>query len=368
MPGTSVALTGPRIIASRSTGYFDFPDLLAFPDGRLMATATKVSDSYFNAAIVSGVFTMTNANAVGVPAYDSDRFFAAAGEPTIAVGDTIVGFQYNVIPTPNNGTPVTTFLADRMTWSNGGAVEAKEALAVSISGFPSAIKPIAGSTSFYAYFQWFGKVIRAADNSWLASAYVIYDNQVGLDDLKANSVCLRSTDNGYTWTYRGSIATYAQASSHEEGGTETALVKLANNDIVAMVRNSAVYRYRSVSSDTGATWSVPALQTSPMGGSSPQLLLLANGKLAMAVGFGNSMQIAFSTDGGSTWPDYFDLMAVHAQRVGATLVTTSYVALVEYTPNRLLAAYDRIPTGRDFQPNDGSLGPNQVWLADMAVR
>jgi len=368
MPSTRLLAVPPREIARRNgtvgtPTYFHFPDLVGFANGAMIATMAKQADAYNIPAIVSSVYSMGSRIDPGVAQADADIFFASAGEPTIATGATIVAMQYNPQPVPDNGTPVSTFKASRRTWSNSGTTYAVEVDAVSISGFPSPIKVMA-ETVFRAWFLWFGKIITASDGSWLGSAYVTYDGAS-----LATAVCLRSTDLGYTWVYRGEICAPADVPLSSEGATETGLVRLANNNILAVVRTpgGGNWRSRATSTDSGATWSAPTdFSFNPTGASSPSLLRLTNGKLVLAIGFGNDIYIAFSNDSGATWPDIWHVNDFHNWH-SPGLITTAYVPLVEASPNRVCMVYDEIPTGRASQPNDGSLGPNKLWMIDFLV-
>lgn len=364
MPSTRIVASLPRVIASKATGYFHFPDLVGFIGGALLATMTMQADALNIPAITSSVYSLTSASGAQTQQATSDIFFASAGEPTIAIGSTIVGWQYNPQPVPDNGTAVSTFQASRRTWSNGGSTYAIETNAVSISGFPSPIKPMA-ETAFRAWFFWFGKVITDGSGALLSTAYVTYDGAA-----LATAVVLRSTDSGYTWTYRGEICAPADVPLSTEGCTETALLRLANNDILAVIRTpgGGNWRSKATSTDSGSTWSAPAdFSFNPTGASSPSLLRLTSGKLVLAIGFGNDIYVAFSSDSGSTWPDIWHVNDLHNWQTSTPLVTTAYVPLVEVSPNRVALVYDEIPTGRASQPNDGSLGPNRLWLLDFSV-
>lgn len=84
------------------------------------------------------------------------------------------------------------------------------------------------------------------------------------------------------------------------------------------------------SSDLGLTWTHWRF---PWVGCKPDLLEMSNGVLAAAFGRPGNF-LAFSLDGGKTWPRRVEL-APYGQN------TSGYVGIEEVAPGRLLAVYDQ---------------------------
>ena len=361
----------PRIVTSSTTGYMWFPDVTGLSTGQLIVSHLKNADSFDNASNSFADYIAANATGDFAFAYNTSGFNAGSGQPVIALnnGTAIGGRQYFLTPVPNNGTAVTTFTCDRLTYSNGGQTLTSESNAISIT-FPAAVKPYAGSPTFFAYAFWYSRIIDIGGGTWLTSMQWIPNGQT-----KRTAGCFRSTDLGYTWTYIGEIGAPADVPGSTEGFSEPAICKLSNGNIFATCRtDSLAPMYEATSTDNGVTWSAPVASTHP-GSAAPSLITLTNGvtvELA-GIGVGGNMTFRFTKDNTTTWRSW-DAMAYHNARVnedyrihslvGAT--TTGYYGIQEISANRVAMVYDYLPGGRPGQPGDGSLEA-QIYILEFDV-
>jgi hypothetical protein len=134
-----------------------------------------------------------------------------------------------------------------------------------------------------------------------------------------HSHLMRSTDEGRTWDYFGTIGP----------GGEPAVVRLGGGEMTAVIRGEADFRMRQTfSHDGGKTWTPPAVLE--VGRVLPDLVLMSNGVLACSYGRPSSC-LMFSLDGGKTWPYH---------QVVSYLTGFNYTSIREVSPGRLLYIHD----------------------------
>ena len=139
------------------------------------------------------------------------------------------------------------------------------------------------------------KPIELDDGSILVSAYTNFD-QPGVK--RRRIIVFRSVDKGMSFDYYGTVACNYNV---EAGGfTEPVLQKLANGDILCVMRTASGFpSYQCRSTTMGATWSEP--EQTGFTGVDPDLCLMENGVLACSYGRPGSW-VAFSADGaGRLW-------------------------------------------------------------------
>jgi len=187
----------------------------------------------------------------------------------------------------------------------------------------------------------------------------------GTKKLVRRSMLATSEDGGYTWRYLSEIAHSDLAHATErsyEGPDETSCIPLADGDLMAVFRVGSGRKWnldRAYSHDGGKTWTQP--DTLPAWSVWPQLLRTADGTIALATGR-PGIGLWLSTDGrGRNW-EQIDVVAYHNRwapdptyRIDSFPVstndpyltepvkwqTTSYNAIVQVAPNKLLLLYDR---------------------------
>ncbi|NQU42212.1 exo-alpha-sialidase [bacterium] len=116
---------------------------------------------------------------------------------------------------------------------------------------------------------------------------------------------LRTDDNGVTWDFVNIGRDLEQKVSFGE----TALAKMPNGDILAMMRNDPSlsaeehgYLYMARSSDNGLTWSMP--EQTPMWGYPAHLLVSSAGDVICSYGYRRTpmgVHVVVSRDHGRTW-------------------------------------------------------------------
>jgi hypothetical protein len=180
---------------------------------------------------------------------------------------------------------------------------------------------------------------------------------------------LASEDGGHAWRYFSTIAgpdrSLASQDSYE-GPNEINMIQLADGDLMAVFRVGSGRKWnlqRAYSRDGGRTWTKPDVL--PAWSVSPELKRSENGTIVLSTGR-PGIHLWLSTDPRATnWQD-IDIVAYHnrwapdpSERISSfqikdrtTWQTSSYTALVEVTPNRLLLVYDRDPERAPVGPDD----------------
>lgn len=370
---TDIALTvgHPRIATSSTLGYMWFPDVIGMSTGELLVTHLKSADSFDNASNSFDIYRSVDHSKAFQFSRNTSGFSVGCGQPTIARpnGTAVGGRQYFLTPVPNNGTPVTTFTCDRLTYSNGGQTLTSEANATTIT-FPVAVAPYAGSTTMFAYAFWYGRIVDIGSNVWITTMQWVPN---GAGNTKRTAGCFKSLDLGYTWTYIGEIGAPADVPSSTEGFSEPAICRLSNGNLFATSRtDSLAAMYSATSTDNGVTWSAPAASSHP-GSAAPSLITLTSGVTVELAGIGGGMTFRFTRNNTTTWRSW-DAMAYHNYRVGddsqmhalSGSTTTGYYGMQETSPNHVAVVYDYLPGGRPGQPGDGSLTA-QIYIMEFDV-
>ena len=208
--------------------------------------------------------------------------------------------------------------------------------------------------------------VELPDGSLLA---VCYGGRLGPDRTprpKTECYCLRSIDDGMTWTFHGIIA---RDDDHPvDGFTETAPIVLADGSLLAVLRTqegepTPMYQTRSV--DGGRTWGEPS-EVFPFG-VLPRMVLLGNGVLALSFGR-PGVHLAFSPDGtGNPWEELRTLVvesfagsridagrfgdqAENPEGKGLRQRTMGYTGLLATGDDSFIIAYDQFdypdPSGK----------------------
>lgn len=362
--GVTLHVGVPSIAASKATGFFWFPGLEKHADGRLIVDASLNADSNDNSSNTLANYRASSFAGPFAFAYNIDGF--AAVKPLLSLPDgSIEGGEYNLTPVPNDQTPTTVFKCRRSIYKNDGTY-APVSNAVTVSGFPATVKPYTSSPTVFARISWFGEIIQITDTTWISQLQVMYNT-----DTKWTTCCIRSTDRGYNWTYIGEIGGPADVPATTEAFSEASMCRVPDGRVMAVSRTGTGGGdnfYRAYSSDNGVTWTTPDSLSSHPAKKSPQMQTLSNGVTVLIGGF-PGLIFQFSLDSGATWSSSWNLMTHHnlTQSTVDDTVNSGYMAMQEVQSNRLAVVYDRYPTTRPGQPNDGSLGPNQIYLADILV-
>ena len=124
--------------------------------------------------------------------------------------------------------------------------------------------------------------------SWWAD----YSGQGPYNASSINVLLAFRSDDGYAWSYAGTVASAAMLPLSQEGPSEAALEQLADGRVVCVLRTDggdgapdhlhASYAV-AFSADGGGTWTPPAMLPPSVGSARPQLLLLG-GALLLAGG------------------------------------------------------------------------------------
>ena len=369
----------PRAIASKATGFFWFPGLWKFATGQYLLTVSLNDDSNNNEQNAQAAYLSTDGGQT-FPVqqqWDVNGFQNAGGEPRVSLPDgSIVGTSTYLKPYPNNGQ-YRVFSAHRWTYDRGGQRVSVEPWAAIVSGFPADVQPWTPlSRTWWAHINWFGDiVVDPFRGRWVSTISLTYQG-----DALTTTVAVGSYDQGRTWTVLGTIAGPSSVPGATEGFDEASTVLLNTGELMCVSRvGGGLPMWRAYSSDGGVTWTAP--DALGMKDISPRMVRVSSGVLALASRGNSGVELFFSLDprgAASAWQEW-DVLAHHNAQaalcpadvqhidVPGGVATTSYTALLEASCNRLFLVYDRLPSWRSAQPNDGHLGANEVYLVEVAV-
>ena len=170
--------------------------------------------------------------------------------------------------------------------------------------------------------------------------------------MKMRCVLLRSADRGRSWRYVSTIA--VDPTVGQEGFDEPVLIRLSKGPkagrLVCLMRTGrATHLYGANSGDDGATWSVP--RSLGFYGVDPELVEMSDGTLVCGFVWLNKgdnrnkkvpFHLAVSRDQGESWGD---LIRMPEGENPIALQWSSYAAMREIDPGRLLVLYDVMPAG-----------------------
>ena len=225
-------------------------------------------------------------------------------------------------------------------------------------------------------FHGASEIITMQDGRLLVLASPVYQGDPG-STLEA----LTSEDLGRTWRYLGTVGRPEDVPGAPNGPNESAVVYLANGELLTVFRVGSREPYhKAYSSDGGRSWSSVEVMDGPFS-VKPQMLRLENGVLALSGGRSGTY-LWLSTDGhGDRW-QAVDLVAHHNTVMGSEHhirlnaehrhdpdqpeQTTSYTGMVEIEPNQVVVLYDRTPFGWKPVPKD-SPERSRVYALRIAI-
>jgi hypothetical protein len=215
---------------------------------------------------------------------------------------------------------------------------------------------------------WWGDLRVAPDGSILAGIYPGYRlRDDGTMDPKGNVFFYRSADAGRSWQVQGRILYSPDLAADPKGDardgfTEPAFDILPGGVCLCVLRTTDGVgigpMYASRSTDFGKTWTRPEVLA--RSGVLPKLLRLDNGIVVLSSGR-PGVQLRFSTDSkGSVWSDAFEMLPYKGD---SDEVSCGYTALLPTGPDRFLIAYS------DFrQPNEAGQPRKAVKIREIVVR
>jgi hypothetical protein len=228
-----------------------------------------------------------------------------------------------------------------------GPAQAKIYLPNAITGYDDGGRPMPGIWLHRTMIEMQGGELLATAYGWFKgdstpSAYMKNQN-------KFRCFLLGSKDRGHNWYLVSTIA--VDPTVGEEGFDEPVLVRVPQGNhkgrfIVHMRTGRFNPVYQTESDDQGNTWTKP--HPLPFHGVSPDLVEMKNGILVAGFGWRTEeaylapgkerpsprlgFYVAFSLDQGTTWTQ---LTQVNNE------LTTSYAAIKEVRPGRLILVYDK---------------------------
>jgi hypothetical protein len=256
-----------------------------------------------------------------------------------------------------------------LTCAPDGQVRAEE-VPVELRGFPRDLAPYhEGELCVLAN----GNILLLNDGRLFTTCYGRY---AGED--KYTLWAMSSADQGRTWEYLATVASWRELPGGEEGPDESNTARLPDGRLFCVYRvgsgNHQPY-HASLSADQGRTWSSPR----PLGAGSvePQLVCLENGTLLLAGGRTGLFLWVCPEGDGANW-QRINLAEHHNACVadpalhyppafcaaqGESGLSTAYTGMAAVGGNEVLLSYDRLANGWRGAP-----GPWGTHDAVFAIR
>ena len=206
---------------------------------------------------------------------------------------------------------------------------------------PGAITQKVEGRSYVWYWPIFHSNIATLDGGDLVAVlYGLFEGDAVGNSHGSRVIVVRSSDQGRTWHYQGTVSHEHQDPNPElpgmfAGFTESSIAQLANGQLLCISRSQgshlpSEYRplYVSWSDDVGKTWTTPVPTRPHLMNILPTLVTLENGVIA-AVHGRPGVHVAFSTDNGHTWGNR---VSFSHTKVG---MVTGQVDGRQVAPNRL---------------------------------
>lgn len=199
--------------------------------------------------------------------------------------------------------------------------------------FPEPVKPWTKGNAFMVFAR---SILELDDGSLLATMYGYFDR-----DAKYRSLLVRSTDGGTNWDYYSTMAFSLDAPG--EGCCEPVIARTSAGELLCVMRvGSNLPMWVCRSANAGKTWSDPHELPFYSASVFPDMLLLANGILAVSFGRPGA-HIMFSVDGeGRRW--------TLRTTIHDGTNTDAYTAIREVAPGRLLYVFHENTTDGSDQP------------------
>ena len=310
---------GEPFVISKSTGHHWFPTLKQVRPEHLFVGIWAAADAAMSEQAIHtvGVWTCDGGRTWGEPV--SFRGKQAGGHSWIRRNDgTCVWLSYftRTIDEKTATCNVGRSQDGRTySWSEGKVT------------FPQAVNAWKDGNSQMVFAR---SILQRSDGALLAS---MYGRFVG--DKRYRSILVRSTDGGVNWQYFSTMAYDPNADG--EGLCEPSVIELAGGDLFCIMRiGSGKPMYAVRSSDGGSTWTTPVRLGPHTASVFPDLVLMSNGILACSFGR-PGCHLMFSVDGkGDRWTKRTTIFE------GSS---TSYTAIREVAPGRLLYVHDVVPAG-----------------------
>ncbi|MGH2559337.1 MAG: sialidase family protein, partial [Thermomicrobiales bacterium] len=353
LPGMRVTLGTPRVVGE-GVGHFWFPQIAQCSTGEILVRSSLFGDT--NSGLLDG------AGRVHVSSDGGETWPFRYDVAGTRLGSQIPGSDNSyVAPTKllywDPSDPPGRFRGHLVRFLDGGRRHVFEPWTVTAEGFPRDVE-------LHADADQHGQRWRAGANLRGKGQAVEVDGELVIatylqfqGDARYSAAALASRDGGRSWRFRSIIVGCDAVPEAKQGPTETALVRLADGDLMCVMRQGPHTQplLRAYSRDNGATWTPPdCLSAFSV---DPTLMRLRNGALVLAAGR-PGIGLWISTDSrGESW-QHVDLLAHHNTQlpdaahtigpyVGPNNVkreqTTSYTDMVEIAPDRLLLVYDRTP-------------------------
>jgi hypothetical protein len=355
-------------LPERSFVHF-FPYLTKFPRGELFATYCLDPDARDNPVFISAYQISEDGGA-----HWGRRVTGLMLHPMIYLpkpGNSLLGIPFEL--TQQTPGDEHNFVGPSYLFARGGAsmLMVPDGVRVVDWPWPVDVTPGPQPRENWAVEMAFAGNAVESENKILLTAYG-KEKSARFD----KSVLMASDDGGHTWRYFSTIGaadpSLTSSPDRYEGPNETAVVRLADSDLMAVYRVGSGEKWnlrRSYSHDGGRNWTMP--DVIPAYSVRPALVRTGGGTIALSTGR-PGIDLWLSTDPrGRDW-QRIDIVAHHnawapdpsyrisARTTGGTTrwQTNSYTAMIEVAPDRLLLIYDR--DGIVRPPEQAPSGPQDM--------
>jgi hypothetical protein len=166
-------------------------------------------------------------------------------------------------------------------------------------------------------------LLRAANGDLIASAY---GKVKGERHFRA--FCIRSQDNGNTWSYLSTIASnIPDPVAFSEGYNESVIVRLENGNLLSLIRTGGPLM-QTYSTNNGLTWAEPVMVNDY--GVDPHALVLSNGILLASFGRPGVSLLVDLNGQGKKWDGLVDIYKGYG---------CGYTSMVEIEPGMVMLFY-----------------------------
>jgi len=362
LDGMRVAVSRPALIG-RSNDYLWFPNICELPSGELIANAQPYHDLHVPSTRCS-VFR----SADGGLTWSDPIDYPAFGWVSIQLpnDDHLQLPYYRYAGSDGKTHPYNVIRADT------GEIEHFDC-GIRVDGWPRPEGMTGDPKMGLLGFSFTGDTVVLEDGRYLCTLYGNFK-----DDKRDSVVCADSED-GRLWHVRSVIADGRSDLPAAEGPNETAMCRLADGRLAAVIRLGSYLNFaQAFSEDEGLTWSQPE-QMNDAWAVQPSLDVLESGA-ALLSGGRAGIHVWIDAEGTFERRQRIDVRQHHNALIHDQPIawsdcedhwtfagTSCYTELITIGPGSALMVYDRLPNGWDPLPA-GEKGEWSVWVVRIDVK
>ena len=347
---------GVPVEVGHNTGHFWFPSLHKVGEDTLICAVIRSAD-VAQGKWPAELFLSEDAGSTWRPdqAIDSYGHTSIRRDPS-----TTLMMPYELWPVSPDDRKNGAAPGNMLTRASDGSlvVEPRE---VRFGDFPA---PLAEYHEDELLLHHTGNILRLPGGSLLTTLYGKFDG-----DERYSSFAVVSDDNGFTWSYRSTVAAGDAVPGAPEGPNESDTQLLDNGDLLCLYRVGGGWDFhKSYSQDEGLTWSPPG-RLEGMWSVQPRLARLGNGALILTGGRPGLFFFLCADGRGEEWEKVnlgihhnqliereeqrFSDAFCRAEKGETPALSTSYTSIMPWGSDGVILTYDRLANGWSGAP-----GPN----------